>query len=285
MSEVFSMFEGSFGKVVVIEINHDLVPRAHSELQFGYWLSGGQSRGRVGDHSVVYSEGQAVAINRYQTHDLLLKDATEPVMLLKLYLHEAWFDKHFNHCGAPIGFQNAQLIHTDEMKSMCWQLTQKILFTKKNSPTIETDVIALLQTTLKSKVTDQNPSPNTGYRKKLDDRLNLALRCIHDHMTEPNLMERLPKLVGVSRSRLYELFKDELQSTPNLIWNCALLDNATKRIVEKQEDFAIVSSQLGFSTAANFSRFFRGYTGVTPTTYRKGRFTLQTMLTEPHELE
>ena len=275
MSEVFSMIEGRFGKVVVFEVCHDLVPHVHSELEFGYWLGGGQCRGRVSDEPVVYSESQAVGVNRYQAHDLLLSDVTESVMMLKLYIDEVWFDEHFTHCGAPISFHKAQLIHTDEMKTKCWELTQKILFTKKNPLAIENDVVTLLQITIDNNMADTNPYPNSVRRKMLDYRLGLALSCINDNMTKLDLMQSLSKLVGVSRSRLYELFKDELQSTPNLIWNCVLLENATKRIVEKQEDLALVSAQLGFSTAANFSRFFRGHKGVTPTTYRKSMCTIK----------
>jgi len=285
MSEVFSMVEGRFGKVVVFEVCHDLVPHAHSELEFGYWLGGGQCRGRVSDEPVVYSESQAVRINRYQAHDLLLSDVTESVMMLKLYIDEVWFDEHFTHCGAPISFQKAQLIHTDAMKAKCWELTQKILFTKKNPVMIENDVVTLLQITIDNNIAHTNPYPKNVNRKMLDYRLRLALRCINDNMTKLDLVQSLSKLVGVSRSRLYELFKDELQSTPNLIWNCVLLEYATKRIVEKQEDLALVSAQLGFSTAANFSRFFRGHKGVTPTTYRKGMCTSSTKPTERHELE
>lgn len=285
MSKVFSIVEGSFGKVVVIDVRHDLVQHAHAELEFVYWLSGGQCRSFVSDQPVVCSESQAVAVNRYQAHDLLLNDATEPVMLLLLYLREAWFDEHFTHRGAPIGFQNAQLIHTDEMKAMCWQLAQKILFTEKNCQTIENDLVALLQATINCNIADTSPYPNAVRRKNLDDRLRLALTCIHDNTTKPNLIQNLPKLVGVSRSRLYELFKDELQSTPNLIWSCALLDEAKKRIVEKQQDLALISAQLGFSAAANFSRFFRGNTGVTPTAYRKGMRTLPAKRAEPLKLE
>jgi AraC-like DNA-binding protein len=285
MSEVFSMVEGRFGKVVVFEVCHDLVPHVHSELEFGYWLGGGQCRGHVSDESVVYSESQAVRVNRYQAHDLLLSDVTESVMMLKLYIDEVWFDEHFTHRGAPISFQKAQLIHTDAMKTKCWELTQKILFTKKNPLAIENDVVTLLQITIDNNMTDTNPYPNNVRRKMLDYRLYLALSCINDNMTKLDLVQSLSKLVGVSRSRLYELFKDELQSTPNLIWNCVLLENATKRIVEKQEDLALVSAQLGFSTAANFTRFFRGHKGVTPTTYRKGMCTPSTKPTERHELE
>lgn len=285
MSEVFSMIEGRFGKVVVFEVCHDLVPHVHSELEFGYWLGGGQCRGRVSDEPVVYSESQAVGVNRYQAHDLLLSDLTESVMMLKLYIDEVWFDEHFTHCGAPISFHKAQLIHTEEMKTKCWELTQKILFTKKNPLAIENDVVTLLQITIDNNMAHTNPYPNNVRRKMLDYRLRLALSCINDNMTKLDLMQSLSKLVGVSRSRLYELFKNELQSTPNLIWNCVLLENATKRIVEKQEDLALVSAQLGFSTAANFSRFFRGHKGVTPTTYRKGMCTLSNKRSEQHELE
>jgi len=279
MSKIFSMVEGSFGKVVVIEACHDLVMHAHSELEFGYWLSGGQCRFGVSDRAVVCSESQAIAINKYQAHDLSLNDAAEPVMLLQLYLCESWFDEQFTHLGAPISFQNAQLIHTDEMKTRCWQLTQKILFANQNSQTVENDVVALLQATITSCITDANSYQNAVRKKNLDDRLRLALSCIQDNITNPNLIQILPKLVGVSRSRLYELFKDELQSTPNLIRNCALLDNAMKRIVDKQQDLAFISEQLGFSAAANFSRFFRENTGVTPTAFRNGTSPLLTKST------
>lgn len=279
------MVEGAFGKVVVIDVLHDLVMHVHSEFELRYWLSGGQCRACVSHQHVVCSESHAVAINRYQAHDLSLSDAAEPVMLLKLYLREAWFDQYFTHRGAPISFQNAQLIHTEEMKDMCWQLTQKILFTKENSQTIESDVVSLLQVTFKNNIADANPHPNVCHRKKLDHRLRLALSCIQDNMTNPNLIQTLPKLVGVSRSRLYELFKAELQSSPHLIWKCALLENATQRIVEKQQDLADISAQLGFSAAANFTRFFRGNIGVTPTAYKESLNKILTKRTKPSTLE
>lgn len=279
MSELFSMVEGRFGKVMVLEVCHDLVPHVHSELEIGYWLGGGKCRGRVSDEPIAYSESQAVGVNRYQAHDLLLGDVTESVMMLKLYVNEVWFDEHFTHCGAPIRFQKPQLIHTNEMKTKCWELTQKIMLKKKPS-SIEKEVMSLLQITIDNNIAQTNRYPNAVRRKMLDYRLRLALRCIDDNMTRLDLMQSLSKFVGVSRSRLYELFKDELQSTPNLIWNCVLLDNAIKRIVEKQEKVALVSADLGFSTAANFSRFFRGHKGVTPSTYRKGLCTPSTKPTK-----
>jgi AraC-like DNA-binding protein len=52
-----------------------------------------------------------------------------------------------------------------------------------------------------------------------------------------------------------------------------------KRIVDKQQDLAFISEQLGFSAAANFSRFFRENTGVTPTAFRNGTSPLLTKST------
>ena len=82
-------------------------------------------------------------------------------------------------------------------------------------------------------------------------------------------MKNLSKSVGVSRSRLYELFKKELQSTPKLIWNCMLIEAVVHHLTKPEMGLSRVSEKLGFSTAANFSRFFRGHKGVTPTTYKK----------------
>jgi hypothetical protein len=97
---------------------------------------------------------------------------------------------------------------------------------------------------------------NVFRRKNLDNRLLLALSCIHDNMATPSLIKILPNLVGVSRSRLYELFKDELQSSPNLVWNCALLDSAMKQIVEKQQDLALsLAGFLVFMKALNHYLF------------------------------
>ena len=270
MSDVFAMAEGQFGKVVVIELCHDLVSHSHSEIQFSYWLAGGQCYGRVGEASACCSEVQAMVINRYQAHDAKLVQADAPATLLILYLNEAWFDQNFSTHLGPIYFQMAQLTQTQDMRGKSWDLMKKILFSNvRDIASIQEDVQALVRLTLDNNPHLVVPKTNAIRRKMLDYRLRLALTHLSDNMTERDLINKLSKLVGVSRSRLYTLFKKELQSTPKLIRNSILIDAVTHHLALPKVDLSQLSQKLGFSTSANFSRFFRGHKGVTPTTYKK----------------
>ena len=109
-------------------------------------------------------------------------------------------------------------------------------------------------------------------RKMLDYRIRTALNYMVENMTQSELLKTLPKVVGLSRSRLYELFRIELQSSPKLMLNSVLLDAAVQAMTESEADLSAVSAKLGFSSSANFSRFFRSHKGVTPTAYRKSSF-------------
>ena len=270
MGDIFVMAEGQFGKVVVIELCHKLVPHSHPEIQFSYWLAGGQCKGKVGEASVSCNETQAMVINRYQAHDAHLMQAHLPATLLVVYLNEEWFDQHFSTQLGPIHFQLGQLTHTSEMRSKSWELMQKILFVNdRDIASIQDDVQALIRLTLDNNLHLVIPKTNAIRRKMLDYRLRLALTHLSDNMTEHGLMKNLSKSVGVSRSRLYELFKKELQSTPKLIWNCMLIEAVVHHLTKPEMGLSRVSEKLGFSTAANFSRFFRGHKGVTPTAYKK----------------
>lgn len=270
MGDIFAMAEGQFGKVVVIELCHNLVPHSHPEIQFSYWLAGGQCKGRVGEASACCSENQAIVINRYQAHDAELAQAHMPTTLLVVNLNEAWFDQYFSTQVGPIHFQLGQLTHTPEMRSKSWELMRKILFANARDITsIQDDVKALIKLTLLNNSHLIVLKTNAIRRKMLDYRLRLALTHLRDNMTEHGLMKNLSTSVGVSRSRLYELFKKELQSTPKLIWNSVLIEAVVHHMAQPGLDLSHISQKLGFSTAANFSRFFRGHKGVTPTTYKK----------------
>jgi AraC-like DNA-binding protein len=270
MSEVFSMAEGNYGKIIVLEVRHDLVPHAHSEVQFGFWLGGGKCHSVVNDEKVFYNETQAVAINRYQSHDLAVSKDSEPVMMLMLYVNEEWFDNRFSEKGGPYIFCNAQLTCTREMRSKCWEMMQSILLiSDEKNFSIEADLVHLLTLCIEGNSSASRKSNGSLRRKLIDFRLRLAIDHIQDNLTENELMQTLGKKVGVSRSRLYELFKNELNSSPKLIQNSMLLDMATKNMAHPENEMASLSKSLGFSSAANFSRFFRSHKGITPTSYRR----------------
>jgi AraC-like DNA-binding protein len=278
MSEVFSIVQGEYGKIVVLEVRHDLVPHAHSEIQFGFWLGGGKCQGVVSDEPVFYSETQAVAINRYQSHNLVIGKDSEPVMMLMLYIKEEWFDDRFTGRSGPYIFHSSQLTCTSEMRSQCWKLMQKtLLISDVNKISIEDDLINLLKLCIAASSTTSREASPSIRRKLIDFRLRAAITHIQENVTATDLMKTLAKTVGVSRSRLYELFKNDLNSSPKLIQNSMLLEIAINKMAQRDSEISTVSRSLGFSSAANFSRFFRSHKGITPTSYQR-----KTSSSSPH---
>ena len=49
-------------------------------------------------------------------------------------------------------------------------------------------------------------------------------------------------------------------------------------MVTTQDDLATIATQLGFSSAGNFSRFFRSNTGISPLSYRRKNVITQSTL-------
>ncbi len=273
MSELFAKINGDFGKVVVVELCHGLVPHAHPEIQFIYWLAGAHCTGTVGDEIVDFSESNAVGVNRYQAHNVKIPKGSDPVTMLMIDVDESWFDRNFSVNGVPISFNRANFSQTCEVRRLCWSVMEKIVFFKENNASdIEEDVRKILQMTVASNTEIVDAYSASVRRKMLDYRIRTALNYMVENMTQSELLKTLPKVVGLSRSRLYELFRIELQSSPKLMLNSVLLDAAVQAMTESEADLSAVSAKLGFSSSANFSRFFRSHKGVTPTSYRKSAF-------------
>jgi AraC-like DNA-binding protein len=97
----------------------------------------------------------------------------------------------------------------------------------------------------------------------------LALAYMQDPAVTVHSINDVAKHVGLSRSRLYELFQRELNSSPQVTWKSIRMQRAVHIVGVGGEDLAEVATKLGFSSAGNFSRYFRGVMGVTPSAFRK----------------
>lgn len=270
MNEVFSMVQGEFGKAVVVEFRHSLVLHAHSEIQIGYWLEGGQCQGSVADESVVYDESHAVGVNCFQAHDLVKNSNEKSSLMLMLYFHESWFDQHIGSQGEPVIFSSAQLVTTPEIRAQCAELMRKIRASCATMTTsLEQDIKHLMQLTIASNSKAVCLLSMHKRRKIMDPRMRIALSYLKERYADPHVLKNLNNIAGVSRSRLYQLFKNKLQSSPQLILNALRLDLASTLMSNPKLDMSAVSSNSGFSTPANFSRFFRAHRGITPSVHKK----------------
>jgi transcriptional regulator GlxA family with amidase domain len=90
-------------------------------------------------------------------------------------------------------------------------------------------------------------------------RANLAESCTVDQLAER---------VNMSRSRLFQLFHDEMNSTPFTVWNSLRMEAAMQQLESMELPIGEIAESIGFTQSGNFSRFFHEHQGLSPRHYR-----------------
>ncbi len=113
------------------------------------------------------------------------------------------------------------------------------------------------------------PAAQTGWLAGLRDPVvGQALAALHAEAAEPWTVERLARLVGLSRSVLAERFTDMVGQPPMqylALWRMQL---ASRLLVEGGQ-VAAVAAAVGYESEAAFSRAFKKLVGQAPATWRR----------------
>jgi AraC-like DNA-binding protein len=270
MVDLFAVTEGDYGRVEVVEHNHDLVMHAHPYTQFAFWLGGGMARSRVGQHMVQLGPDMALGVNSHASHDLRLEDPEKPAVVLNLYLNDAWLDAQCSALAHSMVLPHPCIGITSAVREVCSRLlTHMVSPLREQSLSIAADVVSLVSKTICSAMTPEQLQAMPVRRRMIDYRLRVAIAHMQDNLGNPKVAEEVAEVVGLSRSRFFELFHDQLGTSPLVFWNAMRVEEALTRLNAREENMTSMAMELGFSTPGNFSRFFRDHRGVTPTTYRR----------------
>lgn len=96
-----------------------------------------------------------------------------------------------------------------------------------------------------------------------------AISYMESHCCEDFSTAELAKECFVSESRLYHLFREQLNTTPVSYKNELRILRSIEYIKSGYKAIEEISRELGFHSAAYFRRVFKEITGMTPTEYRK----------------
>lgn len=270
MTEIYSLLDGPFGRVEVVEYRHNLIVHSHSQTHLGFWLSGGAAHAHIGTQRINYEPHVAVGINSLVSHKLCLDDVEKPAIFLMLYINNSWLDTCLLHLGGPVVFPQAKITITAPIQDACWNLLKNLELPLTNDTLLaEKSVLDLFQKTIGNLYEERSASAIPVRRKMLDYRLRKAMDHMRNNMSKPSVAEEVAEVVGLSRSRFFELFYDELKTSPIVYWNALRFEEAVKRLKSNQENMTSVAMELGFSSPGNFSRFFREHMGMTPSTFRR----------------
>ena len=95
-----------------------------------------------------------------------------------------------------------------------------------------------------------------------------ALAALHGEPSEPWTVERLARLVGVSRSVFAERFTEMVGQPPMqylALWRMQL----ASRLLARRRPVAAVADAVGYESEAAFSRAFKKLVGQAPATWRR----------------
>ncbi len=267
MAEAYALHEGTFGTAVVLELRADLVPHAHSDLQLAFWLGGARATARVGTEHVEYGENTALGVNAFESHDLVLHEQGEAALFLAFMVRDDWLQGRATATSHGFRF-NAPRLHIDgELRRACWQVLDLILSPHSSQTDIDDQVEGLLLAAT-GVAGGHERRPRTGVGASLDARLRTAIAHMRQHVSTKATVDEIAGMVGLSRAHFFALFRDQLNTTPQVFWSAVRVEEAMRRVA-LGAPMTDVALDLGFSAPSNFSRFFKEHTGVPPSTFRR----------------
>jgi len=270
MTDAYALREGDFGRAVVLDLRDDLVAHAHAETQFAFWLGGGRVQAHLGTEVVQYSEDVALGTNAYESHDARLLDKAQPAVFLVLYVSKAWLDAKRAASGRPFFFPSPRVPISPALRQACWRLLDMILTEQAGNPArLEQEVESLITTAIDATLAPVNPDGLRPRSPMLDHRLRAAISYMREHVGDLLSVEHIAGKVGLSRAHYFSLFRDQLNTTPQVFWSAVRVEEAVRRLALHEEPLTSVALELGFSSPGNFSRFFREHMGVSPSRFRR----------------
>lgn len=96
-----------------------------------------------------------------------------------------------------------------------------------------------------------------------------VLQLENQPLSEPFQEKQLARQIGWSVSHLNKVFAKNVGRSPAALWNERRLNAAKSRLTSESESIKIISYELGFSSPASFTHWFRSHTGKAPRSYRQ----------------
>ena len=104
---------------------------------------------------------------------------------------------------------------------------------------------------------------------RLDPRVVGALQVITDDLAAPHDVASLAKTAGLSESRFWHLFREQVGAPPQRAIRLLRLQRSALRLVYTSDAIATIAEENGFGSNFDFSRQFRRNYGVSPRKYRE----------------
>lgn len=108
------------------------------------------------------------------------------------------------------------------------------------------------------------------FRRATDSELIMAVRQrMAEHPAAALVLNQLAESMGITVRQLSAAFERNLGVSVAVYIRTERLRTAQRLLLQTSKPIQSIARELGFSGPANFSSFFREFTGLTPSDFRK----------------
>jgi len=273
MSKAMRIFEGDFGRVMLVEAFTPLAPHAHPEYTILIKQGGADAAYRICGKRHPFTRDDVILINALEIHDNARGKEDEPTRLIGIYLTEAWLTCNWPALLPADGKLFGQARHkiTPTLRNLADLLALEMLNDRFSSQArIDFVLQELTLALLESCAVPRRRRPTVWRGSRLaDHRIRRAMALLRTAAGIDAEMDGIAAQVGLSRSRFYELFQLCTGLSPRAYTDMLRTQAAIARLSLSDGSIAELASDLGFSAQSNFTRFFIRQLGVPPSEYRR----------------
>ena len=261
---------GRFGRVALEVHDKELgsTTRAHPQIIFK--VGGSDCDMVLGNLALSLSQNSAVALNSWATYRQRPL-GVEASQIMSLSADPDWLALQLDR---PLGseetlFRIAEL-PVAGMIRMCRKI---ILFALRAPNIIKEPILERQMSTLFRFALARNGYPARSIIERAipqaDERIERAIAVLNDSQGQISDSKLLASVGHVSRSQLFELFKEATDITPLQYATALRVEHAVSALCDTDAPLSSVALELGFSSQANFSRFMKHHVGLSPGKFRR----------------
>jgi len=115
------------------------------------------------------------------------------------------------------------------------------------------------------------PLPAASGREKAHIKVRQAMEIYTAHMSDNIRIEKIARMLHMSRAHLYRLFLQETGATPKMNFHNLRMQQVEKLLVTTDHSMATIAGMVGMSEASALTRAVKDHFGMSPRQLRKNR--------------
>ena len=248
-----------------------LVPHVHHHCHIILKVSGPDQEFIVEENALPVRDDTAVLVNTWEQHRYHHQTHDRRTVFLALYIEPSWLagtDRNYARCGHPAFFNSPGVAITDRIRKLRQDLAERIGLENYDDPNEAEQIIFDLTSAVVHQFADWRSGAKVRAPADNDYRIRRAVQHMQRNYDSVSDLDRVAKLAGLSRPHFNHLFRRCTGVSPAVYANSIRVEAAVRALSEQPKPILDLASDLGFSAASNFTRFFQQHTGIAPRNFR-----------------